>query len=228
METVLVLVCKRPILGIGKQRLAASIGVELAQRVSKALLNCAVEDAYAWPGPVVIAPADPHDVQWARTLSAPIPSPVTVVPQVFGNLGHRLNVLDHTLRHSGMKKLAFIGSDSPGLSLTDYAAVNESLIRHDTVLIPAVDGGVVLMASNVAWPELSGLPWSSNQLGSSLLSCCRAAGHYVAKLQSSYDVDEFEDFIKLEQQLASDQRPARRALHQLACSIISTIQPTNA
>ena len=51
----LVLVCKRPALGIGKQRLAAKVGQELALQIAEALLACALEDVLAWPGSVVIA-----------------------------------------------------------------------------------------------------------------------------------------------------------------------------
>ena len=228
MEASLVLVCKRPILGIGKQRLAASLGVEMTQRVAKALLTCAVEDASNWPGPVVIAPADPLDFEWAQALSAPISSPVTVLPQVFGNLGQRLNALDQTLRRKKMKQLVFIGSDAPGLCAMDYAAVKESLEYHDTVLIPATDGGVVLMASRNEWPELSDLPWSTNQLGAALAESCRTAGHYVAKLQESYDIDELGDLVKLKEKLALDTRPARRALYELTCGIISMMHAANA
>jgi uncharacterized protein len=228
MEATLVLVCKRPILGIGKQRLAASLGVEMTQRVAKALLTCAVEDASNWSGPVVIAPADPLDYQWAQTLSAPIPSPVTILPQVFGNLGQRLNALDQTLRRKKMEQLVFIGSDAPGLNETDYVAVKESLQCHDTVLIPAVDGGVVLMASRIEWPELSDLPWSTNQLSVSLVKSCRTAGYYVTKLQQGYDIDEPDDLVKLTEKLASDRRPARQALYQLVCSIVSATHTVNA
>ena len=228
VEATLVLVCKRPILGIGKQRLAAGLGVEMTQRIAKALLACALEDASNWSGPVVIAPANPLDYQWAQTLSAQILSPVTVLPQVFGNLGQRLNALDQALRRKKLKQLVFIGSDAPGLCETDYAAVKDSLQCHDTVLIPAVDGGVVLMASRKEWPDMTDLPWSTNQLGTALVKSCRTAGHYVTKLEQSYDVDEPNDLAKLVDKLALDRRPARRVLHQLVYSIISTIHVANA
>jgi glycosyltransferase A (GT-A) superfamily protein (DUF2064 family) len=54
-------------------------------------------------------------------------SSVMVLPQVSGNLGQRLNVLDSALRDEGIEQLVFIGSDSPGLTQTDYAAVREAL-----------------------------------------------------------------------------------------------------
>lgn len=223
-EATLVLVCKRPAPGNGKQRLTASLGIEMTQQVATALLACALEDACDWPGPVVIAPASAEDAEWAHTLSAPIPSAVTILPQVAGNLGQRLNALDQTLRAQGMEQLVFIGSDAPGLNTADYMATCTALQHADVVLIPALDGGVVLMANRCAWPDLSGLPWSSEQLGIALRDVCRVAGQSMKSLEQGYDVDELEDFVKLTTLLQQDQRPARRALLILASTIMSTLK----
>mgnify|MGYP003385227000 FL=1 len=227
-EATLILVCKKPAPGIGKQRLAANLGNGMTQKVAEALLACALEDACDWPGPVVIAPANVEDVEWARALSTPVPSPVTVVPQVAGNLGQRLNALDQTLRAQGMKQLVFIGSDSPGLDSADYAATREALQHTDIVLIPALDGGVVLMASRCVWPDLSALPWSSDQLGAELIDACLSAKQFVKTLGPGTDVDEIGDFVKLVNLLKHDQRPARRALLELTKNIISTLKIANA
>jgi len=227
-EPALILVCKKPAPGIGKQRLTARLGIETTQKVADALLACALEDACDWPGPVVIAPANVEDVEWARALSAPATSPVTVVPQGTGNLGQRLNALDQTLRAQGMKQLVFIGSDSPGLDSADYATTREALQHADIVLIPALDGGVVLMANRYAWPDLSPLPWSSDQLGAALINACRNARQTVKTLRPGTDVDEMEDLVRLVSLLQRDSRPARCALLELTQNIISTLKIANA
>ena len=227
-EPTLILVCKRPAPGSGKQRLAASLGIEMTQKVADALLACALEDACDWPGPVVIAPASVEDVEWARALSAPVPSPVTVAPQVAGNLGQRLNALDQTLRAQGMEQLVFIGSDSPGLDTADYAATRTALQHADIVLIPALDGGVVLMASRCAWPDLSALPWSSDQLGAALIDACRTARQSVKTFGHGTDVDEMEDLVRLVILLRRDLRPARCALLELTQNILFTLKSANA
>lgn len=227
-EPALILVCKKPAPGIGKQRLTARLGIETTQKVADALLACALEDACDWPGPVVIAPANVEDVEWARALSAPVTSPVTVVPQGTGNLGQRLNALDQTLRAQGMKQLVFIGSDSPGLDSADYATTREALQHADIVLIPARDGGAVLMANRYAWPDLSPLPWSSDQLGAALINACRNARQTVKTLRPGTDVDEMEDLVRLVSLLQRDSRPARCALLELTQNIISTLKIANA
>ena len=217
----LVLVCKRPAVGVGKQRLAASVGGEAANRIAEALLACALEDARAWPGPVIVAPADPADHAWASALLpwAQGRPKIRVAPQTNGNLGQRLNALDHELRGSGLEQLVYIGSDAPLLAAPDYAAVYEALMNYDTVLKPAADGGVVLMASRQRWPSLSGLPWSTARLGAALANRCRSAGQSVINLTECFDVDEEDDVIRLIEALNADQRPARRALHGLACDL---------
>ena len=215
----LVLVCKRPRLGHGKQRLALHLGLEVTQLIAEALLACALEDAFNWPGQVVIAPANRHDYDWAVILSKSIQSPVMVIPQGSGNLGKRLNNLDQTLRCQGINQLVYIGSDAPGLNETDYSTVLKALQQYDTVLIPANDGGVVLMASKSPWPDLCGLPWSTDQLGRTLVNVCHMAGHSVKNLEQGYDVDELGDVMLLNEMLANDHRSARRDLHKLVCHL---------
>lgn len=219
-ESVLVLVCKRPASGISKQRLAAGLGRKAANHVAEALLACALEDARDWAGPVVIAPAHPSDFGWADALLPQLRPRVHILPQATGNLGQRLNILDHALRSGGLEQLVYIGSDAPALAAVDYAAANDALLHYDTVLTPAEDGGVVLMASRRPWPTLSGLPWSTARLGATLGDCCRAAGQSVATLPQGFDVDEEGDLFRLVTALRTDSRPARRALHVLACDLV--------
>lgn len=219
-EAALVLVCKRPGLGIGKQRLAASLGREAANEVAEALLACALEDVRAWPGPVVIAPAHAEDYAWAEALLGEAHPQVRIKPQAEGNLGQRLNVLDGELRAAGLEKLVYIGSDAPELGAADYAAASEALECHDTVLAPSSDGGVVLMASRKPWPSLVDLPWSTPHLGIALADCCRAEGHSVGALPHGFDVDEKDDLVRLIMSLSRDLRPARRTLHELASRLV--------
>ena len=227
-ETTLVLVCKRPAYGSSKQRLSASLGQEGARRIAEALLACALEDALDWPGPVVIAPAHPSDYAWAASLLPQLQPKIHIVPQTDGNLGQRLNAVDHNLRDRGLAHLIYIGSDAPVLAATDYSAARAALLQHDTVLKPAVDGGVVLMGSRLRWPMLDALPWSTSHLGSALAGHCRGAGQSLAMLTHSFDVDEEQDVFRLLTALKADHRPARRALYQLTCDIVSMGEPGHA
>lgn len=219
-QATLVLVCKRPALGVGKQRLAAKLGQETALQIAGALLDCALEDVLAWPNKVVVAPADWNDCEWANQFFCKARSDIQVLPQFSGNLGTRLNALDHTLRTSGNNQLIYIGSDAPDINVADYIAVSDALVNVDTVFKPTIDGGVSIMSSRRPWPDLTGLPWSTSQLGESLSLLCQQNGHSVAKLPVGFDVDEVEDLSYLIEKLAHDQRPFRLALCKLAQQII--------
>lgn len=213
----LVLVCKRPALGHGKQRLAARLGVEAALAIAERLLDCALEDLAHWPGLRVVAPDTAAHCCWANKL---LPDCLCLA-QSEGNLGERLNALDRNLRAAGHHTLVFIGSDAPGLDERDYRRVREALLEVDSVLLTALDGGVVLMASRRPWPDLAALPWSTARLGQALIAACRSAGHSVRICGESFDVDEPADLLRARQALAGDPRPARRRL----LAIVDEVQP---
>lgn len=205
----LVLFCRRPAPGVGKQRLAEALGTGPAAELAGLLLNAALEDAEAWPGPVVLSPADPADAAWAGGL---LTRACDVVVQPAGNLGERLNAVDQALRGSGRTRLCFIGSDAPALDPAYYSAARAALDAADVVLGPAVDGGVTLMAASRPWPGLAGLPWSTAALGRALSECCAAHGLSVATLGPRHDVDVTADLATARHELREDPRPRRRAL----------------
>ncbi len=207
-----VLLFKRPLLGQGKQRLAASLGLEQTLALAERFLDCALEDLAGWPGPVVLAPAHPEDRTWAEHL---LPRAV-VAPQNEGDLGQRIVELDQRLRSQGHQQLIYIGSDAPALTPAHYRAAGQQLGAVDVVLSAATDGGVTLMACARPWPvALIELPWSSDQLGKTLAACCHNEGLSVDYIAPSYDIDIEQDLARLTQDLADDARPARQALQQL-------------
>lgn len=218
-SATLVLLCKRPALGVGKQRLAATVGVEIALQIAEALLACALEDVQAWMGDVIIAPADIKDRAWAKNLFKQKRSDVKVLPQTSGNLGQRMNALDNTLRISGFNQLIYIGSDAPDLEMADFVLANQKLLNFDIALKPTMDGGVSIMANKKPWPDLTHLPWSTSKFCDSLTILCEQNKHSISHLGQGFDVDEYENLPYLIDKLAQDKRPARQALRKLAQKI---------
>ncbi|MEH6471780.1 MAG: DUF2064 domain-containing protein [Halopseudomonas sp.] len=211
-QSTLVLLFKRPLAGQGKQRLAASFGREPTRRLAETFLHCAIEDLTAWPGRVVLAPAQASDRLWAKQLL----NRADVVPQGEGNLGQRIIDLDRQLRSLGHQQLVYIGSDAPALTPSHYRSVANHLTQTDVVLSAADDGGVTIMASREPWPErLIELPWSTEQLGEALASCCQQQGLGVSYMEPSYDIDFEQDLARLVDDLADDTRPARQQLSML-------------
>ncbi len=220
----LVVFCRRPAHGAGKQRIAATIGAELTFELATHLLQTTLEDAVNWSGPVVIAPAEPTDQAWAEAQMA---GNHTVCPQTDGNLGERINAVDHTLRATGAKKLVFIGSDAPLLNADYFTQAQAALQTHDIVLGAAEDGGVVLMGARCAWPELGPLPWSSHHLGKQLELLCHSHGLTIKYLPTRYDIDFARDLPRLHADLYADMRPARHALRSwLATAGFASDNPT--
>lgn len=205
----LILMCKRPRPGVGKQRVASATGADVAFELTAHLLDCAFEDLAAWPDAVALSVADAGDADWA---ARQVPG-ATVVVQRDGNLGQRL---EDTLAQlfDGAARHLFIGMDAPTLTADYLAACRDALATRDVVLGRAEDGGVVVMGSRKSWPPLAGLPWSSSRLGNALAAQCAAHGHTVSWQAPHADIDFADQFGDLASALADDPRPARRALLQ--------------
>lgn len=209
-NTTLVLVCKKPALFQGKQRLAADIGARQALIIARHLLACALEDIAEWPGHTVIAPAHENDCEWASQLLKQKYN--LIIPQGSGNLGERLNHIDNQLRQQGKDNLIFIGSDSPTLSFRQLSDTAQKLASYDTVFSKASDGGVTIMANRTHWPNLSQLPWSTDSLEESLANLCRQSHLSVGYTSSGQDVDHLDDLLRALPEMSKDSRPARQAL----------------
>jgi len=208
--------CKRPHAGSGKQRLAADIGRAQAHAIAEALLQCAMEDVCDWPGRLVIAPASAVDRDWAQSLH----QAADVMVQRDGNLGQRLQHIDRNLLQQGCAQRIYIGTDAPLLSAETLRQAAQAMRHNDVVLQPALDGGVTLMATTPAWPDLSGLPWSQHALGLELQASCLCAGHSVFLMPASMDVDVLGDLQRLRSALLEDTRPSRQQLLQAMGAVL--------
>ena len=204
----LVVICKRPKLHQGKQRLAATLGAEQALILAGGFLQCALEDARDWPGRVVLSPASVDDAEWASSLI----EDAEVYPQSDGNLGQRLMEVDQQLRDAGHDNIVYIGTDSPILDNRHYSAVIQAFNRYPVVLSAASDGGVTIMGNRLPWPQIGSLPWSTEKLGETLKAACEGEGIEVGYILPSYDVDVEEDLRRLADDLQHDSRPARKKL----------------
>ncbi len=213
----LVVFCKRPALFQGKQRLAATIGPPQALIFARLFLDCALEDALSWDGPLVISPACPESRDWAAGL---LDGDYEVMTQPEGCLGHRLQTIDRQLRDMGHDHIIFMGSDAPALKMDHFNETRRALQSGDIVLSPARDGGVTLMAARRPWPDLTVLTWSTDKLGRSLSQHCRDHGLEVSHISSSYDIDVAGDLNRLRQDLASDPRAARQRLYGELCNFL--------
>lgn len=208
-KPTLVIFCKRPLLGQGKQRLAATIGQEAALAIAEHMLACVIEDALSWTGNLVLTVSNPKDIEWANQLIA---KDCDVICQPQGNLGQRINAIDSLLREQGHTQLIYIGTDAPILTSLDYQGILLQLRDNHAAFSRAQDGGVTIMASRLPWPDISELAWSTDSLGKELFALCTHHKWTLGFIRDTYDIDIVTDLDKLESNLAEDTRPARRNL----------------
>jgi rSAM/selenodomain-associated transferase 2/rSAM/selenodomain-associated transferase 1 len=209
-SSILVVFCRRPMIGVGKQRIAADLGKGPACEIAKLLLAATLEDASVWPGPVVLSPAQSEDENWAAGL---LPT-ASVIAQPPGNLGLRIQHVQTQIRNQGGRRIIFIGSDSPGLTQQHLEDAFAKLEHTDSVFIPARDGGVTLMGSRLPWPNLADLPWETPELGHALQRRCQTAGLGISTMQTGSDIDTRQDLIDAVDLLADDRRSTRVDLRE--------------
>jgi len=213
--TCLVLFLKAP--SRSKRRLVSRLGDE-ATTAATHLLACALEDVATWPGPAVLAAAEPSDVDW---LTAHGSVAHEVLVQSGDSLGARINHIDAALRARGFEQLLYIGADCPAIDAQYLARARTALERADAVVGPAADGGVVLMGARKPWPDIATLSWSTPRLLGELVERLASEGWRIEALEPRADVDEYVDLAAVLTAIRRDERPARRALASwlIACGL---------
>ncbi len=203
---------------VGAPRLAAAIGPEGAAEFAQSTWACALEDAAAWPGPVIIALAQAGDLAWANSFA---PGEWSILSQSGGNAGERINAIDQQLRRQGARSLVYVGTNAPIHKEEDYAGARAALENADVAIAPAAAGGVTLMGNRRPWPDLAALGWNTSRLGAELAYLCEREGLRVAKLPRRYELDGLADLARLAEDLATDTRPKRIALRALATRVLA-------
>ena len=135
-----------------------------------------------------------------------------LIAQSEGNLGERLNHVDHYVRDKGAAHVYFIGSDAPILSPKFYQLIYSQVSDYDITLASSDDGGVTLMGGSKPWPDMIGLPWSTDSLGDELRSLCEEKHLSVQVLDGHYDIDTLADLKRCIHDLRGDNRPQRQRL----------------
>jgi len=144
------ILAKAPIPGLAKTRLIPTIGAPAAAVLQERLTERAVATALAASvGPVTLwcAPDSTH----TTFLKLVARSRITLKPQPEGDLGTRM--LAATAANTG--PVLVMGTDCP--ALTDVhlrSAANALRDGTDVVLIPAEDGGYVLIGTRSTQPAL--------------------------------------------------------------------------
>jgi rSAM/selenodomain-associated transferase 1 len=95
-----------------------------------------------------------------------------------------------------------VGSDCPALKPAHLRSAAEALGRADVVLIPAEDGGYVLIGARTPQPDLfSGIAWGTSVVLAETRA--RIASHQLRAIEFAplWDVDDENDLARLEREL---------------------------
>lgn len=186
---------KAPIAGLAKTRLIPSVGAAGAARLQRLLTRRALGTALqADLGPVHLwcAPDASHPSFRALQRRSGVPCH----RQAGTDLGQRmLHAFEH---HAARGPLLLIGTDCPALT-PDHLRTAAAVLAggHDAVLLPAEDGGYVLIGLRRPIPALfRGIDWSTAHVMDQTRDRLRAVGVRWQEPATLWDVDRPEDLAR--------------------------------
>ena len=194
--TRIVIFAKAPQPGSVKTRLIPALGADGAAALARRLLAHTLQRALAADvGEVELcmSPA-PSDAAW---LDVAIDSAVQQTAQEAGDLGARMakavrRVTAQT--HSADTSVLLIGTDCPALTAALLQQAAQQLETHDAVMLPAHDGGYVLLGLKFPCPELFGdMPWSTSVVAAETLQRMAILNLRVWLGPTLHDIDEPAD-----------------------------------
>jgi uncharacterized protein len=198
---------KAPVPGAVKTRLAAILGDEGAARLHAELARHALTTAVeAGAGPVELwcAPDENHVFfqQCAREFGVPLKR------QRGADLGERMRHASDDA-YADDWPIVIIGSDCPALTASHLRLAAHALRAQDVVLVPAEDGGYVLIALSKPVPGLfDGVAWGGDEVMEQTRARLAKAGAQWVELPALWDVDRPADYERLEREgLLSEVRP---------------------
>jgi rSAM/selenodomain-associated transferase 1 len=195
-STSIAILAKAPIPGRAKSRLIPAIGAHAAAVLQERMTAQTVETALAAGiGAVTLwcAP-DPGHISF-RELSAR--HRVVLKRQVDGDLGARMRAA-----LAGGGPTLVIGTDCPAFTVEHLRQAANALRAADVVLIPAEDGGYVLIGARAAHAALfTDMTWSAATVLAETRKRIAALQLTAIELATLWDVDNESDLARLEREM---------------------------
>ncbi len=183
------ILAKAPVAGLAKTRLIPALGAEGAAALQARLIARTVATARAVGKVTLWVTPDEHHPAFQN-----LSSNVSLMRQPDGDLGARM--LAAAVHIDG--PVLIIGTDCPALTPDHLRTASDGLRGNDVVVIPAEDGGYVLIGTNLPQPALfSGMTWSVPTVMEETRKRMRAA--YLGWREPSrlWDIDEPADLERL-------------------------------
>lgn len=212
----ILLLAKAPVPGRVKTRLIPALGAEGAARLAGRLLCHALAQALqADLGPVEVcaspAPEHPDWQPWLpalRQMGAPGPR-LAWSDQGEGDLGARMARSAQGYLDAG-EPVMLMGTDCPALTPHRLRQAARALHGHKAALIPARDGGYVLLGLRAFHPSLfTAMPWGGSTVADLTLGRLRDLNWRVWVGEALADIDVPADLAVLPGELAGTSSLAR-------------------
>jgi len=197
MKSVRIIIfAKAPVAGLAKTRLIPALGEQGAANLAKKLLQHTVMQAHCTDVGIVelcVTPSLHHEV-W-NELS--IPKSIEWSEQGEGDLGARMASAASLANLRG-ESVLLIGTDCPSLTADVLRRAVHALDTHDSVLVPAFDGGYVLLGLNKFDPSLFfNMTWSVNSVAQETSRRIHDLTWSLKLLNMLHDIDNPEDLQQL-------------------------------
>ena len=191
----LVIFAKAPQAGLAKTRLIPALGAAGAADLARQMLARTLAQALATGAQVELcmSPAA-GDPTWRGVA---LPGTVKLTAQGDGDLGERMNrAMNRALTQQAAVLL--MGSDCPALSAGHMAEAAAQLKHHDAVLIPAADGGYVLIGLKAPCPSVfAPMAWSTSVVAAETRQRLIALKKRVWLGPTLHDIDDAADLVHL-------------------------------
>ena len=193
------ILAKAPVAGLAKTRLIPALGARGAARLQRQFSLQTLHTAQAsGVGSVTVWCAPNAGHRFFRALARVRGTNCATQPE--GDLGARMQhaCKQHFAQHPGLP-LLLVGTDCAVLAPGHLQAAARALLQHDAVLIPAEDGGYVLLGLRRPLPQVfEGIAWSTPQVLAQTRDRLRLAGASWTELEPLWDVDEAPDWQRLQ------------------------------
>ncbi|MDP3811983.1 MAG: TIGR04283 family arsenosugar biosynthesis glycosyltransferase [Hydrogenophaga sp.] len=189
------IMAKAPVAGLAKTRLMSLLGAAGAARAQRGfVLQTLSTVRAASTGAVTLWCAPDASHRFFRALSDRCG--VHALVQADGDLGHRMaSAMTHHFNRTPHTPLLIVGTDCPVLTPDHLQQAADALQTCDAVLIPAVDGGYVLIGLRRPVPEVfTEVGWSTPQVMAQTRERLHLAGASWYELPALWDVDEPADW----------------------------------
>ena len=126
---------------------------------------------------------------------------IACINQPPGDIGVRMvHAFEHHFAHQANVPLLLVGTDCPMLAPGHLQQAALALKQHDVLLIPAEDGGYVLVGMRLLVPQVfEGITWSTPHVMAQTRDQLRRAGVSWFEMPTLWDVDEPADWQRLQQ-----------------------------